>query len=504
MGFLFSYALLLSSAVNAAVLRPKDISACQAIANAGVNVWFDPPNTSTSNYDLEQALYWSNACSALRPGCIVTPSTLEEVSTVVKTLKESNSRFAIKSGGHNPNPDWSSLSDGPIISTRNFNEVAYDKQTNTVRVGSGNRWGRVVETLEPLGVTVAGGRVGNVGVGGYLLGGGLGFLSTQYGWAASGIVGAEMVLPNSTIVKISNESHPDLMLALKGGGSPFGIVTTFIVRARPMDRIWGGTLIYSNVTDTAPILSAIASFTRNYEQHPKAAVEPNVLYNSTDDTVSWLIYVFYDGPDNQGVFDEFLSLKPTINLATVRLYSDFLNANSQTQIPGLVAQIGTVATPLPYEEHTLEVHQSYIETWLSEVRAIKHIPNFWSLMPTQPIPKLLSRKAREEGGDLLDLDDDVDRVILAVVMTYPSSTVDQQTDAAMKSIISKIEDSVANFTANGLLPETHLPVFMNDQYYSQDYFGSLKPNMRQLAQRVQKEVDSDGFFAKNTGGPKVL
>jgi FAD/FMN-containing dehydrogenase len=54
---------------------------------------------------------------------------------------------------------------------RNFNEVTYDGATNTVRVGAGNRWDHVQEVLQPLNVAVVGGRIGNVGVGGYMVGG---------------------------------------------------------------------------------------------------------------------------------------------------------------------------------------------------------------------------------------------------------------------------------------------------------------------------------------------
>jgi FAD/FMN-containing dehydrogenase len=152
-------------------LPARDTSTCQAIANLGVNVWFDPPNTTTSEYDLEQEHYWSTVCSAIRPACIITPSTTDEVSTIVTTLRDNHSRFAIKGAGHNPNQGWASIADAPVISTRNFNHVIYDNKTNTVRVGSGNRWVNVIEALESLGLTVSGGRVGDVGVGGYLLGG---------------------------------------------------------------------------------------------------------------------------------------------------------------------------------------------------------------------------------------------------------------------------------------------------------------------------------------------
>lgn len=58
-----------------------------------------------------------------------------------------------------------------LISTLDLNQVTFDEQTNTVSVGPGNKWEDVMGVLDGTGVTVVGGRIGNVGVGGYLLGG---------------------------------------------------------------------------------------------------------------------------------------------------------------------------------------------------------------------------------------------------------------------------------------------------------------------------------------------
>lgn len=107
----------------------------------------------------------------------------------------------------------------------------------TVRVGPGNDWQDIHQALEGTGTTVVGGRIGEVGVGGYVLGGGLSFLSTQYGWAANNIVEFEVVLANATIVTASNTSHPDLYLALKGGGNNYGIVTAYKMVAHTMGEV---------------------------------------------------------------------------------------------------------------------------------------------------------------------------------------------------------------------------------------------------------------------------
>lgn len=58
-----------------------------------------------------------------------------------------------------------------MINLKGLNEVVYDASTSTAKVGPGNRWTDAVKALEPEGVTVVGGRIGHVGVGGYIVGG---------------------------------------------------------------------------------------------------------------------------------------------------------------------------------------------------------------------------------------------------------------------------------------------------------------------------------------------
>lgn len=122
-------------------------------------------------YTSEQTEYWSTSCGDLKPSCILMPTTTEEVAAIVSILASNNETFAVKSGGHNPNNYFASVDGGPLISTKMLNEVILDTTAETVRVGPGNRWDEVTEALDGTGYTAVGGRIGNVGVGGYLLGG---------------------------------------------------------------------------------------------------------------------------------------------------------------------------------------------------------------------------------------------------------------------------------------------------------------------------------------------
>ena len=199
----------------------------------------------------------SVGCAALKPACIIRPANTAEMATVVRVLNQNNETFTVKSGGHNPNQNFSSIDGGPLVSTADLNEVIYDEASMTVRVGPGNRWEDVHKVLDGTGATVVGGRIGNVGVGGYILGGqcfsrdvikigrlssihlpgGLSFLSAEYGWAANNVVEFELVLSNATVVTASSTTNSDLWKALKGGGGNFGIVTSYTLQARPIGQV---------------------------------------------------------------------------------------------------------------------------------------------------------------------------------------------------------------------------------------------------------------------------
>lgn len=88
----------------------------------------------------------------------------------MRQLQERSIKFAIRSGGHLPSPGAANIDGGVLIDLGGFNSVEYDAKGNTAIVGSGLRWQAVYEQLDQFDVTVVGGRVLEVGVGGLTLG----------------------------------------------------------------------------------------------------------------------------------------------------------------------------------------------------------------------------------------------------------------------------------------------------------------------------------------------
>jgi FAD/FMN-containing dehydrogenase len=73
---------------------------------------------------------------------------------------------------------------------------------------------------------------------GLLYGGGLSWYTNQHGLASDNAVAFDLVLPNGTLVDVTQTSQPDLYFGLRGGLSNFGVVTGVTVKAWPTGGIW--------------------------------------------------------------------------------------------------------------------------------------------------------------------------------------------------------------------------------------------------------------------------
>lgn len=80
-------------------------------------------------------------------------------------------QFAVRSGGHTPDPAMSSTAEGILFSLENLNQIKVDSKRKIASIGPGNRWGQVYEKLGSENFVVVGGRVPPVGVGGLVTGG---------------------------------------------------------------------------------------------------------------------------------------------------------------------------------------------------------------------------------------------------------------------------------------------------------------------------------------------
>lgn len=239
---------------------------CDALRSAGLGERILLP-TSDAYEDTVQS--WWSASARLRPWCFFQPQKTEEVAGAIRALASSGNgagdwHIAVRSGGHSY-PRSNNIEDGVTIDLENMNGSWYDPDRQLVSIEPGGRWKDVYENLlKTANMTATGGRDGDVGVGGFLLGGGNSYYSGSNGFGCDTVVNFEVVLANGTIVEANGVENPDLYKALKGGGMNFGIVTRFDLQAIPaVDIAYGETIMATNYSND--VIDAVVDFTDRAE-----------------------------------------------------------------------------------------------------------------------------------------------------------------------------------------------------------------------------------------------
>jgi FAD/FMN-containing dehydrogenase len=134
--------------------------------------------------------------------------------------------------------------DALVIDLSAMRGVRVDPAAKTIRVEGGAVWGDVDHAGHPFGLTVPSGFIASTGVGGLTLGGGLGYLTRQYGFTVDSLLSADVVLADGSVVTAGADAHEDLFWALRGGGGNFGVVTSFEFRAHPVRNVVGGPMLF--------------------------------------------------------------------------------------------------------------------------------------------------------------------------------------------------------------------------------------------------------------------
>jgi FAD/FMN-containing dehydrogenase len=147
---------------------------------------------NSSEFRLAEAAYWSEIQAEVKPFCVYKPSNPVGVSIIVLLSRLTQCPFAVKSGGHAAFAGASNIEGGITINLINLDEITLSDDKTVAKIGPGNVWLDVYDSLQPYSLTVIGGRVSAIGIGGLTLGGGISFFSGKYGWACDNVANFEV------------------------------------------------------------------------------------------------------------------------------------------------------------------------------------------------------------------------------------------------------------------------------------------------------------------------
>ncbi|KPJ83653.1 MAG: hypothetical protein AMS19_03600 [Gemmatimonas sp. SG8_23] len=217
----------LASAIDGAVLVPGD-----------------------AGYD-EARTVW-NGRFERHPDLVARCASTADVVAAVRFARARRLAISVKGGGH----DYAGNTVGEgglLVDLAPMRDVVVDTAARRALVGAGATWRDVDEATQPHGLAATAGTVSSVGVAGFTLGGGAGWLTRKHGLAVDNLVSAEVVTARGRVVRASEDENPDLLWALRGGGGNLGIVTRFEYDLHEVGpEVFAGQVMYT--ADRAPEL----------------------------------------------------------------------------------------------------------------------------------------------------------------------------------------------------------------------------------------------------------
>jgi FAD/FMN-containing dehydrogenase len=204
-----------------------------------------------ADYDEARALW--NAAHDKHPALIVRSAGPADVAAALRFARSEKLEVAVRGGGHSI-AGFSGVDGGLVIDLSPMRGVLVDPVGRRAIVQGGCTWRDVDVETQVHGLATTGGLVSTTGVGGFTLGGGIGWLMRAYGLASDNVIAADVVTADGEIVRASETENADLLWALRGGGGNFGVVTSFEYALHRVGPTLAGGAIFYGGDDAEAVL----------------------------------------------------------------------------------------------------------------------------------------------------------------------------------------------------------------------------------------------------------
>jgi len=193
--------------------------------------------------DWDRARQAWNLVPDQRPAAVAFPESAADVVAVVDVARERGLHVAPQATGHFALA-LGSLEDTILMKTSRMRGAEIDAERQRARVEAGAQWIDVTVPAAQHGLAALAGTAPDVGIVGYTLGGGLGWLGRKRGLAANSVLAADVVTADGRLRRVDADEEPELFWALRGGGGSFGVVTALEFRLFPVRELYAGDLFW--------------------------------------------------------------------------------------------------------------------------------------------------------------------------------------------------------------------------------------------------------------------
>ncbi len=195
-----------------------------------------------------------------RPALVARCLGVADVIAAVQFARERDLLLCIKGGGHNI-AGLATAEGALMLDMSLMRGVWVTSRRKVAHAQAGCLLGNVDRETQLHGMAAVLGFVSLTGIAGLTLGGGFGYLTTRWGFAADNVAGMDVVTANGRLVRASREENEDLFWGLRGGGGNFGVVTGFDYALHAVGPEVLGGLIAWRASDARGVLELYRALT---------------------------------------------------------------------------------------------------------------------------------------------------------------------------------------------------------------------------------------------------
>lgn len=403
-----------------------------------------------------------------------------------------------------PIPGANNIDKGIVVDLSEIDGVLLSPNRKILGVETGGTWQEAANELNGTDRGIPSGRDPTTAVGGFTLGGGISFFAPKIGFGADNVVNFEVVLASGDIVNANATSNSDLWMALKGGGSNFGIGTRFDFNTFPLRHLWSAGIplpVDEHTTEFA--LNALHGLTQIHRAFPNLAYGNTFSFNASRTPPEGSIWNSAVLSGNE--IRELHIPSVPVTVGGVKTEVSIVDHMSETSLADLLK--ASDRFPFGYRKFMATV--TFVNDWttLSHVheltvdlyKTVRHVENMEWLFAYESIPHLYTEHSVSRGGNVLGLNRTKEDLILMHLAPRWSSTSD---DKVMFNMARQWVEQVKGYTKSVGTSSDY--VYLNYAGSFQDPIASYGEDSVRFLKQVARKYDPSGVFQKAAkGGFKI-